>query len=75
MHVGRRCGRLTMIDAYSRECRTTNVARNLPPDDVLQVLTHLFVERGPRDHIRSDNGMAFVAKEVRARQALREWLP
>jgi transposase InsO family protein len=40
---------------------------HLTSDDVLQVLTHLFVKRGPPDHIRSDNGAEFMAKEVRAR--------
>jgi transposase InsO family protein len=34
-------------------------------DDVLHLLCDLFVERGPPDHIRSDNGPEFVAKEVR----------
>lgn len=32
---------------------------------MLQVLTDLFVERGPPGHIRSDNGPEFVAKVVR----------
>jgi transposase InsO family protein len=34
-------------------------------DDVLQALADLFVERGPPDHIRSDNGGEFTAKVVR----------
>lgn len=64
-HDGRRFRMLTVIDEYTRECLAIVVARRLTSDDVLQVLTNLFVERGPPDHIRSDNGPEFVAKEVR----------
>ncbi len=35
-------------------------------DDVLQVLTDLFVEREPPGHIRSNDGPEFVTKEVRS---------
>jgi transposase InsO family protein len=56
---------LTVIDEYTRECLAIVVARRLSSDDVLQVLTDLFVERGPPAHIRSDNGPEFVAKVVR----------
>jgi transposase InsO family protein len=56
---------LTVIDEYTRECLAIVVARRLTSDDVLQVLTDLFVERGPPAHLRSDNGPEFVAKEVR----------
>jgi transposase InsO family protein len=64
-HDGRRFRMLTVIDEYTRECLAIAVARRLTSDDVLQVLTDLFVDRGPPDHIRSDNGPEFVAKEVR----------
>ncbi len=64
-HDGRRFRMLTVIDEYTRECLAIVVARRLTSDDVLQVLTDLFVDRGPPDHIRSDNGPEFVAKEVR----------
>jgi putative transposase len=37
----------------------------LMADDVLQYLTDLFVEHGPPEHIRSDNGPEFAAKAVR----------
>jgi transposase InsO family protein len=55
-----------VIDEYTRECLAIVVARRLTSDDVLQALTDLFVERGPPDHIRSDNGGEFTAKIVRA---------
>jgi hypothetical protein len=37
----------------------------LMADDVLQYLTDLFVEHGPPELIRSDNGLEFAAKAVR----------
>jgi transposase InsO family protein len=56
---------LTVIDEFSRECLAIVVARPLRADDVLQVLADLFIERGPPDHIGSDNGPEFAAKAVR----------
>ena len=38
----------------------------LRSDDVLHRLAELFSERGPPDHIRSDNGSEFTAKTVKA---------
>jgi transposase InsO family protein len=63
---GRPFRMLTVIDEYTRECLAIVVARRLTSDDVLQALTDLFVERGPPEHIRSDNGGEFNAKIVRA---------
>jgi putative transposase len=65
-HDGRKFRMLTVIDEFSRECLAIVVARRLRADDVLQVLADLFVEHGPPDHIRSDNGPEFAAKAVRA---------
>ena len=45
-----------------------HVQRQLKSDDVLAVLTDLFVKHGPPAHIRSDNGAEFTAT------AVREWL-
>ena len=42
--------------------------RRFPAEDVLAVLADLFIERGPPEHIRSDNGPEFAAK------AVRQWL-
>jgi transposase InsO family protein len=61
---GRAFRMLTVIDEYTRECLAIVVARRLRADDVLQALADLFVERGPPDHIRSDNGPEFAAKAV-----------
>ncbi len=42
--------------------------RRLNSDNVLHCLTELFVQHGPPDHIRSDNGSEFSA------HAVRDWL-
>ena len=65
-HDGRAFRMLTIIDEYSRECWAILVARRLRSDDVLHLLADLFADRGPPDHIRSDNGPEFTAKVVRA---------
>ena len=44
------------------------VERRLNSDNVLHCLTELFVQHGPPDHIRSDNGSEFTA------HAVRDWL-
>ncbi|MCH8094164.1 MAG: IS3 family transposase, partial [Chloroflexi bacterium] len=41
------------------------VKRRLTHQDVLELLTNLFCERGVPVHIRSDNGSEFIAKRVR----------
>ena len=46
-HDGRRFRMLTVIDEYTRECLAIVVARRLGSDDVLQVLTDLFVATHP----------------------------
>jgi transposase InsO family protein len=67
-HDGRKFRMLTVIDEFTRECLAIVVARRLTSDDVLAALTALFVERGPPEHIRSDQGPEFIAMVVR------EWL-
>ena len=56
---------LTLIDEYTRECLSIDVARKLNSEDVLERLTDLFVRRGAPAYIRSDNGSEFTAKQVR----------
>ncbi len=63
---GRKFRMLTIIDEFTRECLAIEVARRLRSDDVLHRLAELFTERGPPDHIRSDNGSEFSAKAVKA---------
>lgn len=67
-HDGRPLKLLTLMDEYTRECLSIDVARRLDSEDVLCRLATLFVERGVPEHIRSDNGPEFTAG------AVREWL-
>ena len=59
---------LNVIDELTRECIAIRVERKLKAVDVIDVLSDLFILRGPPTHIRSDNGPEFIAK------ALREWI-
>ena len=56
---------LSVIDEFTRECLAISVDRKLGSHDVLTTLTELFVQHGPPEHIRSDNGPEFCAKAVR----------
>ncbi len=67
-HDGSVLRMLTIIDEYSRECLAIVVERKLGSDDVIEALEKLFIQYGPPEHIRSDNGPEFCAK------AVREWL-
>ena len=58
---------LTVIDEFTRRCMAVVVERRLNSDNVLHCLTELFVQHGPPDHIRSDNGSEFTAHAVRDR--------
>ena len=64
-HGGGKLRMLTVIDEYTRECLALPVARQLRSDDVLATLADLFAERGPPEHIRSDNRPEFTANVVR----------
>ena len=59
---------LTVIDESACECLAIRVGFRLCSEDVLDVLSGLFVSEGLPKHIRSDNGSEFVAT------ALRDWL-
>ena len=65
---GRAFRMLTVIDEYSRRCLAIKVARKLRSEDVLAVLSDLFLVHGVPENIRSDNGSEFTARRVR------EWL-
>ena len=67
-HDGRSFRGLTLVDEFTRECLSIDVARQLKSDDVLERLTWLFCTRGVPKYIRSDNGPEFTATIVR------EWL-
>ncbi len=62
---GRPLKMLTIIDEYTRECLAILVERRITSQDVIDQLFNLFVFRGIPEHIRSDNGPEFTAREVR----------
>lgn len=64
-HDGRPIKMLTVIDEYNWESLAIVVERRLQSDDVLGCLAELFVEHGPPEYIRLDNGSEFTAKVVR----------
>jgi len=65
---GRSLKLLTIMDEYSRECLSIDVARRMNSEDVLCRLAELFISRELPEYIRSDNGPEFTALRVR------EWL-
>lgn len=64
-HDGRAFRTLNILDEHTRECLAIRVRRKLCSTDVIDVLTDLFIMRGPPAYIRSDNGPEFVAEAVR----------
>ena len=66
-HDGRAFRTLNVIDEYTRECLMIRVKRKLNSIDVIDVLTDLFILRGPPLFGRSDNGPEFIAEAVRER--------
>ena len=56
---------LVIIDEYTRECLAILVKRRITSQDVIDRLFELFILRGIPEHIRSDNGPEFTAKEMR----------
>ena len=55
---------LNVIDEYSRECLGVLVKRNIKASDVEGLLARLFIEKGRPEHLRSDNGAEFTAKDL-----------
>jgi putative transposase len=65
-HDGRKIRMLNVVDEFTREALAIRVARRLNSNDVIDVLSDLFILRGVPAHIRSDNGPEFIAKAVQA---------
>lgn len=59
---------LTLIDEFTRECLTIDVAGSIRSARVIEVLSRLVSERGAPMYLRSDNGPEFVS------QAVLDWL-
>ena len=56
---------LNVVDEFTRECLTIEVARKFTGQDVVNALSELFAIRGRPKYLRSDNGPEFACKAVR----------
>jgi putative transposase len=65
---GRSLKFLTVLDEFTRESLTIEVARSIKSKDVMAVLEYLFIVRGVPGYLRSDNGPEFIAG------AIKKWL-
>jgi putative transposase len=65
-HDGRKIRMLNIVDEFTREAMAIRVSRWLNSNDVIDVLSDLFILRGVPAYIRSDNGPEFIAKAVQA---------
>jgi len=59
---------LNLIDEYTRKCLAIRPRRRLNSRNVIEVVADAMIEHGIPEHVRSDNGPEFVAKD------LRKWL-
>ena len=67
-HDGRRVRMLNLIDEHTRESLLVRPERRWSAAKVIEALADVMVRKGVPQHIRSDNGPEFVAKD------LRKWL-
>lgn len=67
-HDGRTARLLNLIDEYTRECLLIRAERRWTSAKVIEALADVMVRKGVPEHLRSDNGPEFVAKD------LRQWL-
>jgi len=72
---GRRLKLLPVVDEFTRECLTLEVARRMEAQDVIGVLEELFAVRGTPRYLRSDNGPEFVARRIQGWLAERQTGP
>lgn len=63
-HDGRKLRILNIIDEFTKECLASYVARRIRSQDVILNLADLFIEHGIPEHIRSDNGPEFIARNL-----------
>jgi len=64
-HDGRAFRMPCVIDEFTRECPAVDVARRLAGEDAPERPSDLFVRRGVPEHLRSDDGSEFTARQVR----------
>jgi hypothetical protein len=63
---------LTILDEYTRECHVLRADRALKSADVLEWMGKAIAEHGAPEHLRSDNGPEFIAKDVQRWLAVNE---
>ena len=64
-HDGRSVRLLNLIDEHTRECLLIGAERRWSSAKVIEALADVMVANGIPEHIRSDNGPEFVAKDLR----------
>lgn len=64
LHNGKKIRLLTVIDEFTRKCLKIKVGYTLKTNEVLEVLSELFLIEGLPAYIRSDNGSEFTAKKI-----------
>ena len=57
---------LSLVDEFTRECLVLEVQRHLTAAEVVDLVSEVMAIRGVPRHIRSDNGLEFIARELRA---------
>ena len=67
-HDGRSVRLLNLIDEHTRESLLVRAERRWSSAKVISALADVMVMKGVPEHLRSDNGPEFVAKD------LRKWL-
>lgn len=55
---------LSVLDEFTRECHVLKADRALKSGDVINLVQGAIAQHGAPDHIRSDNGPEFIAKEL-----------
>ena len=63
-HDGRSAQLLNLIDEHTRECLLIGAERRWSSAKVIEALADAMVANGIPEHIRSDNGPEFVAKDL-----------
>jgi transposase InsO family protein len=63
---GRTARMLNLIDESTRECLLSRPERRWSSAKVIEALADVMVKKGVPEHIRSDNGPEFVARDLRA---------
>jgi putative transposase len=62
---GRTVRMLNLIDEHSRECLMVRCERRWSSAKVIEALADVMVMKGVPEHLRSDNGPEFVARDLR----------